>query len=183
MKFRDIFDAIKPLAGVAATINPVVGAALAAVNAFLPDEDKLPVDATGQQITDKVASLPPDQRAQLMIREVDLQIAQEEGWTERYKAMVQADGQSTRPKIALMMAKILSAMLLGFVVLLFYIAATEGMSAIMDGSLWTIFAALTATPAGILGKYFGELRKEQGQRLGFQPPGALSGLTALFNRK
>ena len=31
---------------------------------------------------------------------------------------------------------------------------------------WTILAAPLAIPSGVLAKYFGELRKEQGQRLG-----------------
>jgi len=39
-----------------------------------------------------------------MEKRIDLQIAREEGWTDRYKAMTAADGQSTRPRIALMMA-------------------------------------------------------------------------------
>jgi hypothetical protein len=34
MKFKDILKAIGPLAGVAATINPLVSASLMAVNAF-----------------------------------------------------------------------------------------------------------------------------------------------------
>lgn len=38
VKFRDIFDAIKPLAGVAATINPVVGAKTSADQATSPNE-------------------------------------------------------------------------------------------------------------------------------------------------
>ena len=180
MKFKDIFSALKPLAGVVATLNPLVGAALGAVNLFLPDGEKLPLDATGQQVSDAANALPPEQKASLMEKRIDLEIAQEEGWTERYTAMVTADGQSTRPKIAWAMAQLLVAVTLGFVVLLFYVAATDGIAAALNGDLWLVFGAITSIPGGLLAKYFGELRKEQANRLEVKPASPLAALGSLF---
>jgi len=145
--------------------NPVGASILGAVNMFMPDDKKLPDGSTGEQVKAAVDSLPPEQKASLMEKEIELEMEQEKGWTERYKVMSEADGQSTRPQIALMMAKVFAAQLLMFMVILAYAVTTEGMSVLNQPYLWTVFAALTATPAGILGKYFGELRKEQGNRL------------------
>lgn len=80
--------------------------------------------------------------------------------TERIKAMAAADGQSTRPKIALMMAKVLSFEILAFTVLCFWQPKM-----LESQSIWLVFGVLTGTPAGVLMKYFGELRKEQANRL------------------
>ncbi len=165
MKFSDIFKTI----GVGLlSSNPVGASILGAVNMFLPDDKKLPEGTTGAEVKNAVSQLPPEQQASLMEKEVDLEIAQEEGFTERYVAMTKADGQSTRPRIALMMAQILSFQILAFTVVIAYAVSNEGMSSINHPYLWTVFGTLTAVPAGILGKYFGELRKEQSNRIGVQ---------------
>lgn len=161
MNLSDILNTIKPFASVAAAFIPGGPQVLAAVNAFLPDDKKLPDTATGQDIQDTVDSLPPEQRLALLSKKIDLEIAQEEGWTDRYKAMCSADGQSTRPQIALMLCRILSFEILAFTVWCFIYPDQ------MDNPvLWTIFATLTSVPAGVLMKYFGDLRREQHSRQG-----------------
>ncbi|MCH9735883.1 MAG: hypothetical protein K0U78_15245 [Actinomycetia bacterium] len=167
MKFKDVLKTVG--AGLISS-HPVGAAVLGAVNMFLPDDKKLPEDSTGEQVKSTVDKLPPEQKASLMEKEIDLEIAREEGWTERYKAMCKYDGQSTRPKIALMMAKVFCGVLLGFLIIIAYAVAQEGMAVLNQPYLWTIFATLTATPAGLLGKYFGELRKEQANRLSVSNP-------------
>ena len=168
MNFGAIYDAIKgPLASVAASLIPGGPLIIGAVNALLPDDKKLPESATGSQIADAVESLPPDARAGLMEKRIDLQIAREEGWTERYKAMTEADGQSTRPRIALMMAWAVVAVIGLFSAVIAYQTAQNGLSGLSDAAeAWPLIAALLGIPSGLLGKYFGEIRREQGQRLG-----------------
>jgi len=182
MKLREILDKIRPFASVAAQFIPGGPAVVAAVNAVLPPEQQLPENASGGQILTAVDSLPPDQRASLMEREIDLQIEQEHGWTDRYKAMAEADGQSTRPRIALMMARLFVAETAAFVVLLGWGAYQDGVAALNQPYLWTVFTALTALPAGLLGKYFGELRREQANRLGVQRAGPLAALMGLLRK-
>lgn len=129
------------------------------INAFLPDDKKLPETATGKDAETALDSLPPEQKQAVLEKQIDLSIEQEKGWTARYQAMTQADGQSTRPKIALMMAKVLAFEIMAFTVWAF--VYPEQMS---NPALWTVFATLTGVPAGLLGKYFGELRREQRNR-------------------
>jgi len=181
MKLSKILDAIKPFANVAAQFIPGAPAVISAVNAFLPDSKKLPAQATGGEILSAVEGLPPDQRASLMEKEIDLQIEQERGWTERYTAMAQADGHSTRPKIAWLMAQLLVGQSIIFMALLGWGVYSTGIKSLSEPYLWATFGTLTGIPAGLLGKYFGELRREQANRQG-QPTGLLSGIMGLLKK-
>lgn len=129
------------------------------VNSILPESKKLPPEATGADAEHALQWADPDQRAQLMERRLELQVAQEEGWTARYQAMCQADGQSSRAHIAKLMAWVLA-----FEILLFTAWAFVYPENMTSPALWTVFATLTGVPAGLLGKYFGELRREQRNR-------------------
>jgi hypothetical protein len=176
MNFSEVLDTIKgPALALASTLIPGGPAILSAVNAFLPAGKKLPATATGADIHNVIQQLSPEQRASLMEKEIDFKIAEEEGWTERYTAMCAGDSQSTRPKIALMMAYVTC-----FVILLFTIAIsaqifTDGLNSLADSAqAWTVFATLLGIPSSVLAKYFGELRKEQANRLG-----ATNGLATL----
>lgn len=175
MKFSELFKTIKPFASVAASFIPGGPAVIEAVNAFLPEDKKLTDTSTGTDIMAAVDKLPPEHQASLMEKKIDLEIAQEEGWTERYSAMCAADGQSTRPRIAVMMGQVLCFEICAFTVWCF--VYPEQMT---NPVLWTVFGTLTAAPAGLLGKYFGELRKEQQNRIGSPKAGPLSGLMAKF---
>lgn len=158
-------DVLKTIGSGLLSTHPVGAGIVSAVNLFLDDDDKLPEGATGEQVKRKVGELPAEAQTKLMEKQVDLDIKKEEGWTERYKSMCENDGQSTRPRIALMMAKVFCGVLLGFVIILAYAVATEGVGVLNAPYLWTVFASLTATPAGLLAKYFGELRREQRNRM------------------
>ena len=175
MKFSEVFNAIKPFASVAASFIPGGPAVVGLLNAVLPDDKKLPETATGQQIMDAHSSLTPNQQSSLSEKKIDLEIAQEEGWTDRYKAMTAADGHSTRPAIALMMARVLSFETLAFTVWCF--VYPEQMR---NPILWSVFGSLTLIPGGLLGKYFGELRKEQANRLQVKKPSIID---LLLNKK
>lgn len=153
---------------------PGADAIIGIVNGFLPADKKLPAEATGTQVQSAIDGLPEKDRASVMSKEIDLKIAEEEGWTDRYTAMVKADGQSSRARIAVMMAQILCFEIAAFTVWAF--VYPEQMN---NPVLWTVFGVLTGTPAGVLMKYFGELRKEQGQRLGASSGGSAGILSSL----
>jgi hypothetical protein len=173
MKFKDILAGAATLTSIAfPALAPVIGL----VNKLLPDDKKLPEDATGNDVQAVVDTLPPEQQASLMEREIDLKIKQEEGWTERYKAMCSADGQETRAKVVIMLTKVLCFEILAFTGLFFW--HPEILS---NSSVWVVFGTLTAVPAATIGKYFGELRREHGQRQvsAGADPKAMSGLGVL----
>jgi len=175
MKLSTILNGALTIAG---TLHPGIGAAIAAVNAFLPGDKQLPATATGQDVREAADTLSPEQRAEVLGMEIELSIAQEEGWTERYSAMCAGDGQSTRPRIALMMARLLCWATMLLVGVLAYGVYDSGLDSLKDASAGVIglFGVLTAVPASILAKYFGELRREQNARLGVEPKPLLGGL-------
>lgn len=155
----NISDILKTTAAVTGAVNPLLGAAIGVANQFLDKEDQIPQSATGAEVQSKIESLPPETRQQIYSKQIDLKIAQEEGWTERYKAMAAADGQTTRPQIALRMCNTLCFAVLAFCVLIFWrpgVLENEG--------VWVVFGTLTGVPATILMNYFGNLRREHAQR-------------------
>jgi hypothetical protein len=177
MKFSDVFQAIKPFASVAASFIPGGPAVVGLLNSVLPEDKKLPSAATGQQIMDAHSSLTSDQRSSLAEKKIDLKIAQEEGWTERYKAMTAADGHSTRPKIALEVAR---AFLVCYILIGAAMAWAIFEEMVSLESMWPTLLAFLGIPLGILNKYFGELRKEQSNRLQVKQPSILD---LFINRK
>lgn len=59
--------------GIISNVVPGGGAIVSAINAFLPDDKKLPDNATGSQATAAAQNLTPEQRTQLESQELDLQ--------------------------------------------------------------------------------------------------------------
>ncbi|WKT59120.1 hypothetical protein Q2E61_09285 [Microbulbifer thermotolerans] len=154
MKIKEILKAAGSVA-----LDVFAPGAREAINAVLPDKYKLGASATGADAEHALQWATPEQRASILERNIDLQIAQEEGWTARYQAMCQADGQSSRAFIARLMAWVLALEILAFTVWAFV------HSEMMDSpALWSVFGTLTGVPAGLLAKYFGELRREQRNR-------------------
>ena len=165
MDFKTVFDAIKgPLASVAASLIPGGPLILSAVNALLPDDKKLSETATGAQIADAVDALPPEQRSSLMEKRIDLQIVQEEGMTERYKAMAASDGQETRAKIVNRAMAALMAVTGLFVSATAWVYVERGAEAAFSGEMAAVFATVTGTFAYVIRAYFGDLRAETKSR-------------------
>jgi len=171
-------------------IVPGAGAVIDLVNGFLPNDKKLPSDATGKQAIEAIDALPPKERAQILAKEVDVQIAEIESWTRIVEALSTADasGASTRPSIAKGMAQILALMLLAFTVA--WVLAVVGnqvdtLKAISDS--WEIFLVVLGYPMWVIKRYFGARETDKKTRasaaLGQPPqPGGLAGLAALFRK-
>jgi len=165
MNFSAIFDSIKgPLASVAASMIPFGPQILGVVNAMLPDDKKLPETATGSQIADAVESLPPEQRASLMEKRIDLQIAKEEGMTERYKAMAEADGQETRARLVNKAMNALIALTTVFISAMAWVYVDRGAAAAFSGEMAAVFGVFSGTFAYVIRSYFGDLRTETKSR-------------------
>ncbi len=165
MNFGEIFDSIKgPLIGVAAALIPGGPAVLAAVNAFLPDEKKLPSTATGNDIFSAVESLSPDQRSSLMEKKIDLEIAKEEGMTDRYKAMASSDGQECRAKIVNKAMNALVILTGIFVAAIGWVYVNHGAQKAFSAEMAAVFITVTGTFAFVVRAYFGDLRTEATSR-------------------
>jgi hypothetical protein len=110
-----LLKALLPFVSTVLSGTPV-GRLLAGVNAVLPNENKLPADATGQQVIDAYTTVPPElqNRMDAATREVEMEKQHREQW----KAMNEADasGNSTRPTIALQMSKLVVFQICAFTV-------------------------------------------------------------------
>ena len=158
---------LKSVALTAVSSHPAGAGILAAVNAFLPEEKKLPVDATGNQVESAIEAMPAEQRAAALDRLADVEIVESNNFAQVQKALASADGvgSSTRPEIALMMAK---TVCFAVVVLIAAIAVSLALGesqAIQDlGEAWLLIGAVLGTPTVLLRAYFGLRTKEKQSR-------------------
>jgi len=187
MDFGKIFDTIKgPLLTAASSLIPGGPLILGAVNAMLPEDEKLTENATGQDIRNAVNKLSPDQRVSLMEKELDVEIAEIKSWEGIQASLAHADaaGASTRPFIAVMMAWVVVAVVMLFMATWSYSVYTD--NSFLTDSLsdsWPLFGTVIGTPTYLLKSYFGMRTKEKTTRYNAaagQPTSALSNLiTAL----
>lgn len=165
MKVWDVLTKVG--SGVVKQVFPAAGAVIDVVNEFLDDGDQLPDDATGEQLREKIDKLPPSQKAEVLNKELDVQIEEIRSWTDIQQFLNQADasGASTRPKIALIMAWIVAfaivaiALPFGWAVLENH---NEAVKEIKDA--WPFITALLGIPSMVLRSYFGLRTKEKKAR-------------------
>ncbi|SCY45192.1 hypothetical protein [Desulfoluna spongiiphila] len=152
-------------------VVPGGGLFLDAVNAFLPDDKQLGKNATGNDIQTAVGALPPEQRAQLLSREYDVEIAEIETHGRTQEAMAKADiaRASTRPQVAIMMAKVVAFAIITMVSI-WAVAVlrnnTETLMVLANSS--ALVLTILGTPTLLLRSYFGMRTKEKtaGQEAG-----------------
>jgi len=148
-------------------VVPGGGLIIDAVNAFLPQDKKLPENATGRQATQAVNTLTPDQQAQILSKELDVEIAEITSWAQIQDSLARADqsGSSTRPRIALMMAEIVGFVVVAFASM-FIIAIFRDQTDMIEKltNAWPLILAVIATPTVLLRAYFGMRTKEKKAR-------------------
>jgi hypothetical protein len=188
-----LWDVIKTVGtGVVREVVPGGGILIDVVNEFLPDEDKLPGDATGEDIDQAVAKLPPEQQAQLLAKEFDVDITRIRQTNETVRAMLEADTKNphtTRPYIAKGSFHVIAFAVIVVTTTWAYgvIAGKETMvQAVTDG--WPFILSVIGPFVVLLHAYFGVLRSEQKNRLdaaaGRSGPAGLAGmLSNLIRRK
>ena len=166
----DIGSILRKVGGaVIKSVVPGGGIMIDVVNSLLPDDKKLPVGATGSQAQQAIESLPPDQRMSILSKELDVEIEEIKGWSNVVDSLAKADasGATTRPKIALMMARAV-AFAIGIIVSLWGFAVygkdVATLEAISEG--WPFIVAILATPTALLRAYFGMRSKEKKARYG-----------------
>jgi len=174
--------------GLISTMVPGGAAIVAGINAFLPDDKKLPEDATGTQVQDAVSSLPPDKQAEILNKKYDVKIEEIRSWASIQGHLAKADavGASTRPEIAMMMAWLV--VLQVFTVCALMIASVaminnELLTTIKE--FWPMLLASMGTPILLLRAYFGMRTEEKKHRVhaatGVAPIAGI--ISSIFNRK
>ena len=189
-----LWDIAKNL-GSAALQVALPGAAsaiIAGVNVFLSDDEQLPVTATGHDVTNAIAKLPPEQQASVMEKEFDVDITQIREAKSTLRTMLESEvksPQSTRPKIALGAFRLVSFITI-LIVSMWSYAILKGdkelVKAIVDG--WPLVAVLIGPFVGWLNNYFGVLKQEHKNRLdaanGSSTPAGIAGiLSTLIKRR
>ncbi len=163
MKLSDILTTVG--SGLVSALVPGGPLLIAAVNEMLPDDKKLPANATGQQAASVINTLPADTRAQVLGKEFDVTI-EAHSTLRTMLETEQKSQQTTRPKIALGAFHVVSFVII-MVVSAWFIAVlqedTETLSIIVDG--WPFVLAAIGPFVGWLNHYFGILKTEQKNRL------------------
>ena len=149
--------------GIIKKVVPGASEIIDVVNGFLPDDNKLPADATGEQVQGAIDTLPAADRASIMSKELDVKIEEIRGWSNVVNSLAAADatGSSTRPWIAKLMAGIVAFAIIVFVSIWGYAVGagkTEMIKATNDA--WPMIATILGTPTVLLRAYFG-LRTEE----------------------
>lgn len=187
-----LWDIVKKVGGgLIRDVVPGGGLLVDAVNAFLPDDSKLPPTATGSDVDAAVASLPADQRAEVMGKEFDVELTQIKETNETLRVMLESDARnphSTRPKIVMGAFRVVAFISLLFVSMWAYAVLTDNaelVKAITDG--WPFAAAIILPFVGWLDRYFGKLTTEHKNRLNAasgetSSPGIAGILSAILKR-
>ena len=165
MKLGDILKKVGST--IIRNIIPGGGLVVDLVNGFLPKEKQLPSDATGEQVTQAVSSLPPEQQAQLLSKEIDVELAEINSWTQVQGSLAEADklGASTRPQIALMMAHIVAFVVWGFSSMWIVAIFRDQIDMVQRlAEAWPLMLAVVGTPTALLRAYFGMRTKEKRER-------------------
>ena len=188
----NLWDIVKNVgSGIVREVVPGGNLLMAGINELLPDDKKLPADATGKDIGDAVASLPPDQRASVMNKEFDVQITQIKESNATVRAMLDADTKTphtTRPYIAKGSFKVVAFTVITTISIWAY-GVLKGdeklIAAVVNG--WPFVLAVIAPLVVLLHAYFGVLKNEQKNKLdaanGVSNPSGLTGLiTGILKR-
>ena len=163
MKLKQILGAA---ANAATVLAPQLSPAIGILNAFLPDDKKLPTTATGRDVAAAYDRLPPELQQQIDAR-AQVELAHIEAGVDRLQAMVSVEnaGSNTRPQIAHMMAwtVVLAAVTM---MLMWARAVWVGDSAALEqlAGSWELMLAILATPAALLRAYFGMRTREKQTR-------------------
>ncbi len=152
---------------VISSVVPGGGLIVELINEFLPDDKKLPGTATGTDAQNAIDGLTPELRLQLLTRKLDVEIAESNDWAKVQSSLAQADatGNTTRPKIALMMAWLVVLQVTVVALSIGYSAVTQQDETIrVLSESWQMFTASMGIPTAVLLQYFGKRTKEKIER-------------------
>ena len=189
-----LWDIIKTVGSAALQVAlPGTGSLIVgAVNELLPDDKKLPAGATGDDLNNAIASLPPEQQASVMEKEFDVEITQIKESNATLRTMLESDAKnphSTRPKIALEAFYVVAFISILVVSMWAYAILKQDeklVKVIVDGWPWVL--AVIGPFVGWLNNYFGTLKQEHKNKLdaanGSSTPAGIAGiLSSIIKRR
>ena len=167
MKLWDVVRTVG--SGIVREVVPGGGLLVEAVNAFLPDGQKLPHDASGEDIDRAVAKLPPEQQAAVLEKEFDVDITHIKESNATVRAMLESDAKnphSTRPYIAKGSFHVVAFAVIVAISVWAYGVFTDNselVKSVMDG--WQFVLAVIGPLVTLLWAYFGVLKQEHKNKL------------------
>lgn len=182
-----LWDIVKTVGSAALQVAlPGTGSLIVgAVNELLPDDKKLPAGATGDDLNNAIASLPPEKQAHIMEKEFDVDITQIQESNATVRAMLAADTKTphtTRPYIAKGAFHVVAFVTIVVISLWAYGAAVKDealVTAIMGG--WQFVLAVIGPLVTLLWAYFGILKQEQRNRLNAATGSTTGGLSGIIS--
>lgn len=180
-----LWDIVKSVGSeIISKVVPGGGVLIDFINDKLPDDKKLPKDATGDQVDQAIKNLPPEQQAALMEKEFDVEMTQIKESNSTVRAMLDADAKnphSTRPYIAKGSFLVIAFTVIVVISIWSYAVIkgnTDMIKAVMDG--WTFILAVIGPLVTLLWAYFGVLKVEHKNKLdaagGSSKPSGVAGL-------
>jgi hypothetical protein len=162
-----ISEIIKAAATIGAPFFPALAAAIPVVNAFLPDDKKLPDTATGGDVEGAIRGLPADRQVELLNADIDLEKTKVIENTKVTQALAEVDkaGASTRPAIAMCFTitvcfnALLTVSMWAYAVLA---GQNELLTTIIDS--WQMILAINAPFLLVIKAYFGMRTDEKNTR-------------------
>lgn len=165
-----LWDIVKTV-GSSVIANAVPGGSLIVegINALLPDGKKLPVNATGDQVSSAINNLPPEQQVQVLNKEYDVEIEQIKQSHSSLQTMLEANAQSkhtTRPKIAYQAFQVIAFSTIS-VVSAWCFTVFTGNTEMIDTieRSWLFILGVITPLVTVLHAYFGVLTNESKDRL------------------
>lgn len=166
MKLLDIIKTVG--AGAVRELVPGGGILINAVNEMLPEQHRLPQSATGQDVENALSGLDSEQRAAILNKEFDVEIAQVQERGNTVRAMLEADAtakHTTRPYIAKHAFHVVAvAMLAAVLAWAWGVFASDDqmVRTVMEG--WPFILSVIGPFVVLLRAYFGVLRDEDRNR-------------------
>jgi hypothetical protein len=181
-----VWDILKSVGSAALQVAlPGTGSLIVgAVNELLPDGKKLPAGATGDEINNAIANLPPEQQAAVMEKEFDVEAIQIKESNHTVRDMLASDvsnPHSTRPFIAKGSFYVVSFVVVVAVIVWAYGVLRSDVAivaAVMGG--WQFILAIIGPLVTLLWAYFGVLKQEHKNKLdaagGLSTPAGIAGI-------
>ena len=161
-----LISKLLPFAKVALSATPLAPL-VGVVSALLPSHLQLPADARGQEVIDAFNQLPPEAQVQVEAHA----LAMEQEHTTQWAAMNEADatGNTTRPQVVLLYARVTAGTVAAFVAFMFYVVwglkGDDLAAALAElGNMWSLFAGVLGVLSTPILKYFNDRSKDKAAR-------------------
>ena len=188
----DIGSILKSIGGslLKNAMPPLSGMAFDIINDALPSGKKLSDTSTGLDAEKAIKALPPNQRASILEKKLDVEIEEIKAHVGVIEALGEVDktGNTTRPAIAKGMAQLIA---FGVIVTLspiaYAIVIGEPKMILSISQMWPVIATAIGIPAGIVNSYFGKRTKEKAQKYEAvsgmpQTAGLISQIVGMFKK-